>query len=117
MESTKEQCEHEKISRRLRSIAKIFFPTLCIIGILYYQQYLASYEIIEAEISSKNITWVNACSESSCIEIPQFNIVTSDEYYTTTEEIYDYIQPKNTYLIEVEGWSLYKSKRKIASVF
>lgn len=117
MDSQLKQCEHEQNSKRLVLIAKIFFPTIFVLAALFYQQYRFSVETIEVQIFSKNITWVEACTEYGCIEAPQFNVVTIEERFTTSEDIYYQIEPKSTYLLGIKGWSFFTTKRKIVNVY
>ncbi|REL29915.1 hypothetical protein [Thalassotalea euphylliae] len=117
MESSNHQCEHEKNSKRLSLIAKVFFPSIAVFSALIYQQYRFSVDTIEVKIFSKNITWTEFCGEYQCIESPQFNIITLEEHFTTSEDIYHQIEPNNTYFLSIKGWTLFKSKRKVVKVY
>lgn len=115
--STVMDCEHDKNFKRLTTIGKVFVVCALIIGIFIYQQYRFSVETLQVEIFSKNITWIKGCDENRCFEAPQFNIITVDERFTTTEEIYDQIEPKATYFLSIKGWEYYKTKRKVVKVY
>ena len=110
-------CEHERNYKRLRKIGKVFFLLIFIGGTIAYQQYRYSIETIEVEVYSKNITWVEACDEYRCFESPRFNIITLEEHFTATEDIYDQIEPKASYMLGIKGWAIHKSKRKVVKVY
>jgi hypothetical protein len=116
-ESTGVNCEHDKNFSRLITISKVFIVCSLIIGVFIYQQYRFSVETIEVEIFSKNITWIEGCAENHCVEAPQFNIITVNERFTTSEKIYDQIEMKSTYLLSIKGWAFNNTKRKVVKVY
>lgn len=110
-------CDHDKNYIRLKKIAVGFFSLVFIGSFIAYQQFRYSIDTIEVEINSKNITWQEVCDEYRCMEIKRFNIITSEEHFTTTEDIYEQIEPKRVYILGIKGFAIYKTKRKVVKVY
>ena len=110
-------CKHDKNYKRLKKIAAVFFTLIFLGGFITYQQYRFSFETVEVEIYSKHISWRDTCDEYRCMEIKRFNIITSKEHFTTTEDIYEQIEPNRVYILGTKGFAIYKTKRKVVKIY
>jgi hypothetical protein len=115
----KKEIEHKPMdhSQRLTKIFKVFFPLLIVISIIFFQYYRYSIDTIEIYVVSKDSEWVEHCTENNCVEFPIFTIKSKAESFTTSEDLFNQLEPKNTYLIGTKGWNLFGTNRKITQVY
>ncbi|KGJ93820.1 hypothetical protein GAB14E_2375 [Colwellia psychrerythraea] len=104
-------------SKRLSKIFKIFFPSLIIISIIFFQYYRYSIDTIEIYVISKNSEWVDLCTESGCVEFIEFTIKSKAESFTTSEDLFNQLEPKNSYLVGTKGWNSFGTNRKLTQVY
>ena len=104
-------------SQRLTKICKVFFPLLILISFIFYQYYRHSIDTIEIYVVSKDSEWVEHCTENSCVEFPIFTIKTKVESFTTSEELFNQLEPNNSYLVGTKGWNLFGTNRKLIQVY
>jgi len=110
-------CIHTENSKRLSKIFKVFFPVLIIISISFFQFYRYSIDTIEVYVVSKDSEWVEHCTEHGCVEALMFTIKSKAESFTTSEALFNQLEPKNTYLVGTKGWSLFGTNRKLTQVY
>ncbi|WP_198555658.1 hypothetical protein [Colwellia sp. 75C3] len=103
--------------QKLSKLFKIFFPSLFIISVIFYQCYRYSIDTIEIYVVSKDSEWVEHCTEHGCVEALMFTIKSKDESFTTSEGIFNQLEPKNSYLVGSKGWSSFGTNRKLTQVY
>ena len=111
------ECIHTENSKRLSKIFKVFFPSLIIISIIFFQYYRYSIDTIEIYVVSKNSEWVEHCSEDACVEYLKFTIKSKTESFTTNEALFNQLDPKNSYLVGTKGWNSFGTNRKLTQVY
>lgn len=111
------ECIHTENSKRLKKIFKIFFPSLVIISIIFFQFYRYSIDTIEIYVVSKDSEWVEHCTEDACVEYLQFTIEGKTESFSTNEAIFNQLEPKNSYLVGTKGWNSFGTNRKLIQVY
>lgn len=111
------ECSNDDNFKRLVNISKVLFPLLLLVSFVGWQLYRHSYDVIEIKVVTKNVTWIDACTDASCVETPVFNVWSEDELFTTTESNYESIEVGRQYIISVRGWQLFNGKRKLIKVY
>ena len=111
------ECKPIDHSRRLTKIFKVFFPLFILISFIFYQYYRHSIDTIEIYVISKNAEWVEYCTDTNCIETLMFTIKSKGETFTTSEELFNQLEPKNSYLVGTKGWSSFGTTRKLTQVY
>jgi len=111
------ECIHTENSKRLSKIFKVFFPLLIIISIIIFQYYRYSIDTIQIFVVSKDSEWVEHCTEHGCVEALMFTITSKVESFTTSEELFHQLEPKNSYLVGTKGWSSFGTNRKLIQVY
>ena len=110
-------CIHTENSKRLSKIFKVFIPLLVIFSIIFFQYYRYSIDTIEIYVVSKDSEWVEHCTDSGCIEFIKFTIKSKTESFTTSEDLFNQLEPKNSYLVGTKGWSSFGTNRKLTLVY
>lgn len=111
------ECIHTVNSKLLNKIFKVFFPLLILFSLIFYQYYRYSIDTVEIYVISKNVEWVEHCTESDCFEAPVFTVKSKGESFITSEELFNQLVPKNSYLVGTKGWSTFGSNRKLTQVY
>ncbi len=111
------ECIHTENSNRLTKIFKTSFPLLVLFCFVFYQLYRYSIDTIEIYVISKDAEWVDHCTEYGCVEILMFTIKSKDESFTTSEELFNQLEPKNSYLVGTKGWNSFGANRKLTQIY
>jgi len=104
-------------SQLLTKIFKVYFPLLFVFSFIFYQYYRYSIDTIEIYVVSKDSEWVEHCTDNGCVEFLKFTIKSKAESFTTSEELFNQLEPKNTYLVGTKGWNSFGTNRKLIQVY
>ena len=111
------ECIETKNFERLIKISKVLFPVLLIFSFIFYQFYRYSIDTIEITVISKDLTWLESCSEYECVELPVFTIRSTEESFNTTEDLFNQVEENNKYLVGTKGWRSFGASRKLTQVY
>ena len=110
------ECIDTENSKRLNKFIKVFFPLLILFTFVFYQFHRYSIDTIEIFVVSKHAEWIEHCTEKGCVEALMFTVKSKDEYFTTSEALFDQLEPKNSYLVGTKGWSSFGTNRNLTQV-
>ncbi len=114
-------CEHERIFKRLTTIAKVLIPVLMALSFIVYYYYQHSIDLLDIYIQDKSSQWKSSCTETDCVEYQVFFISGKNsgknETLTTSEEIFYQLDVGNSYLVGTKGWSFGSTFRKLTHVY
>lgn len=109
--------EHDENFRRLIRIAKVVVPLFILIFACAIAWFEFSNQVINIQVTDKNVQWSEGCSQGRCSGIPTYFVVTKAETFITTQAIYSQMTVGQRYDVETEGFTLFAVHRRIDYLF
>ncbi|WP_298768715.1 hypothetical protein [uncultured Shewanella sp.] len=109
--------DHDENFRRLIRIAKFIVPLFILIFASAIAWFEFSNQVINIQITDKNVHWSEGCSEGRCSGIATFYVKTKAETFITTQFIYSQMQVGQRYDVETEGFTFFAVHRRIDYLF